>query len=159
MYVPNEHEEGMAAVAGEAMKSGHIVTWSIKSDLALHAMKVTDSSQAGKRVGLAYTEFSKTQATKFIAGRRNSAPMAPEVIDSGDALTIIQGRFRCMNNQLADGTYYPGDELTVDWANAIFKKAGNGDVVYARVQANAQPTTVTSQDNLVPISGSFPEAL
>jgi len=154
MLIRREAEQGMAVIADQAMKSGQPVKVTQGADGKLHAVKISALSQLAGRCGIAYVDHEKKVNARHqsLVNANLTNSTEHEDIAVGDVITVLYGRGRGMNNQLNDGTYNPGDKLTIDATTARFKQAVSADVVYAEVSMVFEGGRVASQDTLVPVS-------
>lgn len=157
MFIAREWDEGMAAVAGEAMTSGQLVVLSLNSDGKIKALKIGGGTalDGSVRIGLAYVDNAKKINLRPVAlDNASLTSNENEAIASGEVITVLTGRLRGMTNQLVDGYYSAGQPLTIDGATAKFKAAATTDKIFARVSLTEAPGKVTSGDKMVSIAAS-----
>lgn len=159
MFIYINREQGAAVVADEAILSGQLVVVTPKADGKLHIKKVNGAGDLAKSLAVAYLDHAKVVNRRRTDVNASLTSNEHEQIASGKEAGALYGRLRGMTNQLNDGLYTPGQKLTIDTTTARLKAWASGDPVYGRVSLEAEPTRVTGQNNMLPVTLSLPEVL
>jgi hypothetical protein len=145
MFIRRSNEEGVAAEATEAMKSGQLVLVTLKANQDRQAELVDASGDLTGRWGVAYQDPNRKIFQEGSRLRNASlTSMEVEEIVAGDMIAVLQGRIKGWTNQLVPGHYVAGEQLTVDAVTAKLKHKGASDTRYGQVEMNQRGTTVAT---------------
>jgi hypothetical protein len=160
MFIRRSNEEGVAAKATQAMKSGQFVIVSLKANQERQCEKIDASGDFAGRWGLAYLDPNRKT---FQDGDRirnvSLTSMEVEDVAINDVVAVLQGRIKGSTNQLNDGHYVAGQQLTVDPVTARLKNKGASDTRHGQVEMNQAGTTVSGQDKFVEVILDVPYGL
>lgn len=157
MWIRKVNQGGVAAKATAAFKSGQIVVLTPKANQEWSCAKSSATGDVNKRWGIGYYDPNK-RTFENQSRVRNASLTSMEIEDVAvdDVVAVLSGEVEGSTNQIADGTYSPGDKLTVDWANAVLRKALTTERVYFIVTPTQRQVRVASKDNQVEVRGNIP---